>query len=133
MGELNDDNCRRCICGGYVVAQMVEADFLDNQKIPTFKCSCGEVFYNQTQSDLIDYIRRLHQQLADKDTELSNAMSSVDTMVLACSAKDKEIERLTVLLKPFADGYERAAFKCSWASSYTHADAYKNAYNGLRE
>ena len=49
-----------------------------------------------------------------------------------CFDAQEEVDRLTALLKPFADGYERAGFKCSWASNYTHADAYKNAYNGLK-
>ena len=41
-------------------------------------------------------------------------------------------KKLVEALQPFADGYERAKFKSSWASSYTHADAPKNAYELLQ-
>lgn len=65
---------RQCGCGHWNTVRMRKADFLGGIEIPSYVCSnCGEVYFDQSQAELIDVIRTARRDKEAAEARLRDA------------------------------------------------------------
>lgn len=84
---------RQCGCGVWNDIIMRKADFLGGIEIPSYVCSnCGEVYFDQSQAELIDVIRTARRDKEAAEARLAEAEKHPNQKVMDALLKARDAE-----------------------------------------